>query len=195
MHKLLITLLAAFAWMGAAAADLPRDAHALVAGLGDKALAVVSDKSASNGEQANRFRALLLENFDVPAIGRFVLGRYWRTATPEQQKEYLELFERMIVQTYVNRFREYSGETFKVVEARREDDEYALVISDIVRPQGPPVKVEWRVQKTSNGPRIVDVIVEGVSLSVTQRGDFTSVIQNGGGKVDALISMMRQRVR
>ena len=80
-----------------------------------------------------RFRELLREDFDVPGIARFVLGRYWNIATEEQRAEYVKLFEDYIAMAYATRLAEYTGETFKVTGSRPEADG-AIVSSQILAP-------------------------------------------------------------
>jgi phospholipid transport system substrate-binding protein len=140
------------------------------------------------------FHDLLYKGFDVPYIARFVLGPYWNTATPGELQEYQRLFADMIVKVYSDRFSQYSGETLKVTGARADSDIDTIVSSQIVRPNGPPVTVDWRVRYRNGEYKIIDVAVEGVSMGVTQREEFSSLIQRGGGKVEALLSALRQRV-
>jgi phospholipid transport system substrate-binding protein len=139
---------------------------------------------------------LLNDNFAVPTIGQFVLGRYWRTATPEERKEYLDLFEDLIVVTYVDRFSRYSGERLKVTRTVSDNESGdTIVYSEISRPAGQPIEVGWRVRKYASSFKIVDVYVEGVSMGQTQRSEFSSVIRNNGGSLTALLGEMRRRVR
>lgn len=169
-------------------------AGVFIQNLGDRAIKTFSDK-ANKAHAKEKFRALLLEGFDVPYIGRWVLGRYWNLATDPQRQEYMTLFEKMIVDAYAGRFAEYSGETFKITNVRPEGDSDHFVTTQIVRPSGPPVNVEWRVRK--NGPaayKIIDVVVEGVSMGVTQRSEFASVIQSAGGQFDGLLKALRSKV-
>lgn len=168
--------------------------QAFVQGLGEKALSILADKSVTEAETKATFKKMMNENFDLTAIGRFVLGRYWHSATPAQQQEYTTLFHRMVEKIYTDRFSLYSGETFNVTGSRADPNGGdTMVLSQVVRPQGPPVNVEWRVRKVDGKPKILDVVVEGVSMSVTQRAEFASVIQRGGGQLDALLQMMRDR--
>ena len=168
--------------------------QAFVQGLGEKALSILADKSISETQAKITFKKMMNDNFDLPAIGRFVLGRYWHSATPAQQQEYNTLFHRMVEKIYTDRFSLYSGETFKVTGSRADPSGGdTMVISQVVRPQGPPVNVEWRVRQVNGQPKILDVVVEGVSMSVTQRAEFASVIQRGGGNLEALLQMMRDR--
>ncbi|AWK86632.1 MlaC/ttg2D family ABC transporter substrate-binding protein [Azospirillum thermophilum] len=187
-------LLAVSSWAGRSVlAQADAGAGAFIQSLGNEAIATFSDKSVPRDQSVQKFRTLLYRGFDVPYIGRFVLGRFWNQATPQQQDEYQKLFEKMIVATYADRFVEYSGETFKITGSRPEGDTDAVVTTQIVRPNGPPVNVDWRVRKRDAGFKIIDVIVEGVSMSVTQRSEFASVISSSGGQIEGLLRAMRQK--
>jgi phospholipid transport system substrate-binding protein len=168
--------------------------------LGARAIDVLVKPALGRDESMRRFRVMLNEGFDVPYISRFVLGRYWQAATPQQQQEYGTLFERLIVLVYADRFALYSGkiqgvnETLKVMGNRPEGDNDSIVSTQIIRPDAPPVAVDWRVRHRADSMKIIDVAVEGVSMSVTQRSEFASVIQRGGGQISALLDTLRQRV-
>jgi phospholipid transport system substrate-binding protein len=140
-----------------------------------------------------RFRQLFRDDFDVPGLGQFVLGRYWRTATPEEQQEFLRLFQEYIVQAYAARLGEYGGEPFRVTGSRPSGDE-TVVSSLIERANAGRVQVDWYLINRGGAPKITDVYVGGVSMKVTQRDEFSSVIQRNGGRVDALLAQLRQRL-
>jgi phospholipid transport system substrate-binding protein len=169
------------------------DASAFVDTVGKEAIAAMANKAETRAEMVVRFRSLLKRTFDLPLIGRFVLGRYWNQATPAQQAEYLTQFEEMVVRTYADRFASYAGETFRIASARPEGTTDAFVTTEILRPYGPPVAVEWRVRKRDNRIGIIDVVVEGVSMSVTQRSEFASVIQSKGGNIDGLLQALKEK--
>jgi len=168
------------------------DPAAVVSNLGSRALEVLG-KNAPQSQRVARFRELLREDFDVPAISRFVLGRYWNVATEEQRAEFVKLFEEYIALAYSTRLAEYTGETFKVTGSRPDADG-AIVSSQIVRPAGAaPVKVDWRLTGRNGAYKISDVSVDGISMAVTQRSEFASVIQHNGGQVQGLITMLREK--
>ncbi len=168
-------------------------ASAFIQKLGTEAINSFATKGQPKPQALAKFKQLLNEGFDVPYIGRWVLGRYWNQASPQQQQEYQKLFEQLIVNTYANRFVEYSGETFKITGARPEGESDTMVMTQVIRPSGPPVAVDWRVRKRDAGYKIIDVVVEGVSMGVTQRQEFSSVIQSNGGRIDGLIQALRQK--
>ena len=169
------------------------DAAGFTSDLGRRTVQVLAEK-VSEGEREAKFRALFDEGFDVPAISRFVLGNYWRIATEEQRRSFVTLFEAYVVHAYAVRFNGYSGQQLKVTASRAEGDDSALVQSVIAQPNGaPPLRVDWRVGKIAKGYKINDVVVEGVSMAVTQRQEFSSVIQRNGGEIDALLKLLRAK--
>lgn len=173
----------------------PAAAEAFIADLGQETVEVLSRPGLTYRQAVDEVRVIFNRSFDIPTIGRFVLGRHWRNATPAQQQEYLRLFEDMIVETYARRFYDYSGETLRVQGSRPEGDNDVLVQSQIVRPSGaPPVAVVWRVRERDGEHRIIDVVIEGVSMDVTQRDEFSAVIQRNGGNFDALLSSMTETI-
>jgi phospholipid transport system substrate-binding protein len=179
----------------AAGKNLDSPAAQFVQKLGDKALTSLTARDLSGQERARRVHTLLTENFDIGAISRFVLGRHWREATDAQRAEYAKLFEDMIVTTYTQRFADYSGQSFKVTGALKTDSATDTIVTSVIvqKDGGPPVNVDWRV-RDKGSMKIVDVLVDSISMSVTQRSDFDAVIQSGGGKIEALLSTLRQRV-
>lgn len=174
--------------------ELTEGAKNFIKNVSDRGLQFLADESLSFQERKRRFRELLIDSFDIRTIGRFVLGRYWRKATSEQRQEYLDLFQKMIIAVYSQRFDEYSGQELKIVSARPEGRRDVIVTTNIVSPEGPDVVVRWRIRYGDNTYKIIDVIIEGVSMLVTQRSDFAAVIQRGGGQVEVLLKHMRERV-
>jgi phospholipid transport system substrate-binding protein len=168
------------------------DPAAMISNLGGRALEVLG-KDATPSQRVTRFRELLREDFDVPGIARFVLGRYWNTATEAQRTEFTKLFGEYVAVAYATRLGQYSGETFKVTGSRPDGDG-AIVSSQIIRTGGaPPVKVDWRLTGRSGVYKISDVSVDGISMAVTERSEFASVIQHHGGQVQGLLTMLREK--
>jgi phospholipid transport system substrate-binding protein len=171
------------------------DASAFVSDLLCKALQSLADKSLTDEQREKQFRTMLDQKFDMPRISRFVLGRYWTTASDQDKQNFQKLFEDYVVRAYSARFSQYSGEQVKVIGSRPESETVTLVTSQILRPNGaPPAKIDWRVRKQDNDLKIVDIDVEGVSMLVTQREEFGSVIQRSGGTVAALNKTLQERL-
>jgi phospholipid transport system substrate-binding protein len=160
--------------------------------LWNQSLELLSKKTPVAQRQA-LFRELFHKHFDTPGIARFVLGRYWRMASPAQQKEFLNQFDNYVVYVYTARLSDFGGQQFKITGARQDRDA-VLVSSDVITPGAPqPLKVDWRLSYHGGDYKISDIIVDGISMLVTQRSEFASVIQRQGGQVQGLIDMMRRK--
>ncbi len=170
-----------------------QDPGKFVQDLGDKAIAQLAGKQIPEAEERARFKALLTDYFDVNAIGKFTVGRaYWGSATPQQQQEFLSLYETQVTNAYAKRFEDYSGEQFKVTGQQKESEADTVVNSEISRPNGaPPVPVQWRVRSENGSFKIADVIIAGISMAVTDRQQFAAVIERGGGTIQALIDALK----
>jgi phospholipid transport system substrate-binding protein len=178
--------------LAAAPAEADPKATAFMSELWNRAVDLLNKKTPAAERQA-RFRELFHSDFDSPGIARFVLGRYWRTASPEEQKEFLKLFEEYVVYVYTARLSDFQGEEFKI-SAARPDQGSVIVSTDVSSPGAKtPLKVDWRLVNDDGAYKISDVIVEGVSMLVTQRSEFASIIQRHGGKVQGLLNLMREK--
>ncbi|MCB1538621.1 MAG: ABC transporter substrate-binding protein [Rhodospirillales bacterium] len=166
-------------------------AQALIQKLGDTATSALSDQSLNDTGRMSLFRKILAAHFDTPLVARFAAGRYWRAATPQQQSEYVKLYQQMILNVYSARFKNYSGQKFTVTGDRADGASGDIIVTSQVTGKGSPITVDWRVRNTGGADKIIDVMVEGVSMAITQRNDFASVIQQGGGQFTALIDYLR----
>lgn len=181
--------------LAATNSDVTVGARHFVDSMGARAISFLSDPALGQEQRKTRFRTLLRDSYDMDTISRFALGRYWRLASAAQRREYRKLFEDMVVNVYARRFSEYKGQKFLVRSQRAEGANDTIVTSAILPTQGPEVRVDWRVRFKNGQYRIVDVIVEGVSMAMTQRSDFSSVIQKGGGDVQVLIDHLRNQTQ
>lgn len=144
-------------------------------------------------EKQNRFRTMFDQYFDIPQIGRFVLGRYWRLTSDEQKQKFGALFKDVIVHTWSRRFSEYNGQTLKVTNTIPEGKKGAVVKSEIIGNDGATIDVDWRLRTRNPGYQVVDVIVEGVSMAITYRQEYSTVISRSGG-FDGLLNEMQEQV-
>ena len=162
---------------------------------GARVFSSLGEEGLDTTEHTRRFRSLLNEAFDLPAITRFVLGRYWRTTSDEEKTEFASLFEKFLVKAYANRFRDLGDKKLKVLRSQELTGGQTLVMSEIDAEGSKPVKVNWRIRGAGQEFKITDVLVEGVSMSVTQRDEFASVIRQGGGRIDGLLRILRKKTR
>ncbi|MFC7608865.1 MlaC/ttg2D family ABC transporter substrate-binding protein [Teichococcus aestuarii] len=133
-------------------------------------------------ERRQRVAAILRRAVDVEGVGRFILGRWWRTASPAEQQEYMKLFEETLIRNLSARFGEYEGVRFSLGRSQQRTEDDALVNTVIERPNTAPFSLDWRVGEVGGQPRVVDVIAEGTSLRLTQRSEYSAVISRNGGR-------------
>ena len=170
-------------------------AKKFVEGMADDAIASLTEPDLGKMERRQRFREMMHQYFAFEVIAKWVLGRYWRRATTAERKEYMELFEELMVRIYADRFEKYSGETLKIARSEVRDGKDALVHSKLLRPDGlKPIDVAWRIRSKGGVYKVVDIMVEGLSMGLAQQKEFASVIRQNGGKVKNLLVEMRKRI-
>ena len=180
---------------GGLRADSDEDpALTFIQGLGDQAVTSLRDNLDMPFEvREAAFRKVMVRGFDIPIVGRFVLGRHWRTATKEQRREYMAVFVDFIVRVYASRFDSYGGELFTARSVIDDESGDKIVRAQIVRPSGgDPIGVDFRVRMRDEGYKVIDISVEGISMLHTHRVEFASVVNRKG--IDGLLSDLRARV-
>ena len=174
--------------------------RAFITGMADTAIDSLTGKDISRDVRKERFRKMIHEYFAIKSIGRWVLGRHWRQATPAQRDEYMGLFENMLLERYVDGFKDYSGETLEVGEADQRSATDFIVHTQLKKPGGTqPVDIAWRVGVGEHDGKkifkVVDIIVNGLSMALTQQKEFNSVIKNNGNSIDSLLQKMRDMAK
>lgn len=169
----------------AAKAESAEAAKNFIEDLGRRAIASLTKPGAPQSQLESNFQELLEEGFNVPSIAQFVMGRYWNRMTPDQQSRFIPLFEARLKKSYANRFQEYQGVEFKVKGAR-EEGHHVIVQSTIQKPGGPLTPVDWRVK----GGKIQDVKVEGVSMSITIRDEYSALMQSNSGNIEQFLNVL-----
>ena len=139
--------------------------------------------------------AILRRAVDIEGVGRFILGRWWRQASAAEQQEYMRLFEETLIRNLSARFGEYQGVRFSLGRSQQRTEDDVLVNTIIERPNLAPFSLEWRVGDVNGQPKVVDVIAEGTSLRLTQRSEYSAVIQRNNGQVSALLAAMRNQIQ
>ena len=191
-----IALLPVLSGHGTAASAEDAGAGAFLLSLNTRAIERLTDESVPLTERKQQFRELFRETFDVPAVGRFVLGRYWRKAVPEVRKDFLSVFEEIMVARFAPKFAGYAETKFEIRKVRtlREQGQY-MIKSKISPTQGEPFQVDWRVRERDGRYKILDVVGQGVSMALTLRSEYASVIKDAGGRVEGLVDRLRERVK
>ncbi len=178
------------------AENFEQGAKRFVRSMADEALQSLTIIATPRPKRVVKFRKLLHEYFDYRTIAAWVLGRHWRRATKDQKKEYFNLFEDLLIETYVDRFARYPGSKLEITKAITSGGRDIVVSSVLDQADGqPPAKVDWRVRAREGKFKIIDVIVEGLSMGQTQRSEFSSVIRQNGGTVDGLLVELRKKIK
>ena len=158
-------------------------------------MAVLSDVSLSEDQRAEKLRHMMVQDIDIPPIAPFVLGRYWRGATERQREAYVAAYSDYILRTYAAKIGGGGAavDRFDVIKTQVHGTKDFLVYCVVARAGGEPLRLVWRLRQRDGRYRIIDMMVEGVSLVQTQRQEFVSFIRANGGSVDKLIAELRQR--
>jgi phospholipid transport system substrate-binding protein len=149
----------------------------------------------SDADRVAKLRPILDKYFDMPAISKYVLGGYWRKASPDQQKAFVAAFTDYISVSYGKRFGQYSGHKMDIKRVHDDGDGHATAFTIVQVAGEDPTRVDWVIDTVDNSFHILDLRVEGLSLSDTHRQEFASVIQNNGGDVQKLIDILHQKAK
>jgi len=166
-------------------------AEAFIKDFGDNLVAVVNGPGTPQAKRP-KLAAIVEKAVDLDGVALFCLGRYWRSATSEQQRRYTALFHQVLVTNIMAKLGEYQGVHFTMgrVQTRMDD---AVVSTVVERPNNPPAKVDWVVSPGTDS-RITDVVADGTSFRLTQRQDYQSYLSRNNNSIDALISAMQHEV-
>lgn len=170
-------------------------ADAFVRKVASEGIEDIINANVPQNVKQQRFEKLFNETLDLDFIGQFVLGRYWKTATPEQRKAFIKVYRELNIKTWSARFDEFKGKSFVFNGSTPSTSKNQIFInSTVAMDQGEPAKVVWRVKQNGDSFKIVDIIIENVSLAITARNEYTAFIKNNGGNIDALIADLQKKV-
>lgn len=189
---------AAFVMTDAAAAKSAADnmrADTFIRTLADEATSVLGKKNGSTlAEREAKFSSVLRDNFAMDKIGRFAAGRYWRQMSRDERRDYQKLFTERMLKSYAIRFGGYSGKSLRILKTVKAGKKDSLVRTVIENTKNGKqlVRVDWRVRRVTDNNKIIDILVEGVSMLATLRAEFTSVIKRDG--IEGLFSTLRTQL-
>lgn len=192
-----MTILASvFLFSAAAKADVDvSKADTFVRKVTGEGIEEIINANVSQNVKDARFEKLFNEALDLDFIGKFVLGRYWKLATPQQRIDFIKVYRELNVKTWSARFDEFKGKSFVFDGSTPSNSANQIFINTAVAMgAGDPARVVWRVKQTGDTFKIVDIIIENVSLAITARNEYTAFIKNNGGNIDALIADLTKKV-
>lgn len=170
-------------------AGSPAEAQKFIDSVASQVLDVIKTNDSTAGKMT-KLEGIFSGAVDIPYVGKFVLGRHWNTATPQQQKDYLAAYQPFVIKNYAGKLTKYSGQNYKLKNARGDDGQY-VVTMEIVDPGNPSVFVDYTMREDNKSYKVIDIAVEGVSLRATQRSEFNSIVNSKG--IDYLISALQKQ--
>jgi phospholipid transport system substrate-binding protein len=176
-----------------ASAQVAADAAKTFIDQSGQQLVTIVNSNASESQKADQLRQLVDQIVAVDQVGDYVLGRYRNVVTPDQHSQYLALFHQLLSYNITYQIKAYEGVTFVVNGASVMGND-TVVDTTITRPGQAPVDVGWAVDQVGGRPKIVDVIVAGTSLRITERNDYASVVTSNGGQISALLTAMQSQI-
>jgi len=197
MFRLSTALFVLFLFPSVASAQTdPQAAARFISELGDKAVEVLQDQSTTLESREERLRGIVAESMDISTIGEFAVGKSWDRASQDEKEEYMELFSVYLLQIYTQRLGGYTGQTLQIDASSAYKGRDAVVETTIVQEGSDNINVKWLVRDSdgdsTKGMRILDVIVDGKSLALAQRKEFTNIIARE--KMSGLLNLLRLKV-
>ena len=179
------------AWAAPAEADpITAPVHAL-----HDSLLEIMRQSANGAYEARHalMEKTVAAHFDIPLIARVVLGRHWKTLEAGQQQAFIDLFGRLTVATYVGRFDAFDGQSFRTLQTRALREDRYLVKTAFEAPDADPVSLDYLVQQTGAGWKIISVIAQGVNDLSLKRAEYGGLIRDRG--YPALVGSLEEKIR
>jgi phospholipid transport system substrate-binding protein len=158
---------------------------------------VQSDKELQEGDRKKAIALAeqkVLPHIDFRHAAQLALGKGWSSATPEQQDKLVSEFRAMLIRIYSSAVGKYRGQTMRVLPLKYSPaDTDVTVRNQYLNPGQPPLSVDYAMRRTSDGWKIYDIVVGGVSLVLTYRSEFDNIVRQSG--VDALIARLAEKNR
>ena len=156
----------------------------------------IINADVSQQEKDKRFHKLLNNALDLDFIGQFVLGRNWKTANANQREQFITTYRDLNILNWSKRFNEFKGKNFVFKGTTPSNSKGQVFVNTVVpMDQGEPAKVLWRVREKDNTYKIVDIVIEGVSIAQASRSEYTAFIKNNPGGLDALIKDLKEKLK
>lgn len=164
----------------ARAANAAADPAAVVQQLAGSAIRIARDQTLNQAQQHAAFYRLFVEHFDMSTVGRFVLAQDWNRTSAKQKRQFEDVFPKFMIANYASRFQYFGADTLTIQGVNVFKTGQAAVASTIQRAGQPGINVSWRLHQVDGQWRVVDVVVEGFSMVITHRREFSFVIEQSG---------------
>lgn len=166
---------------------------AFVNTLTDNIITNVLKSTDTQEEKFIRFKTAFEDALDMKSIGQFVLGVYWRTATPDERQAFLNAFIDFTTKTWADRFDLYTGQNITFSGTRPAESKNQIYVHSTIE-NNPPVEVIWRLKQLKSGDyKIIDIIVEGVSMAMSYRNEYSAFLQKNNGQLEKLTQELQYK--
>lgn len=189
MKKLYAFIMALFLAPALARAENP--AITFVNNTADSVINTILATDAPMDQKLDRFKSEFTQALDLKSIGQFVLGVYWKKATPEEKQAFLDVFMDFTTKVWADRFTLYEGQKLVFTGVRNAERNQLYV--DSTFQNNPPVEVIWRLKQKDDSYKIIDIIVEDVSMAITYRNEYTAFLQAHNGSVSELTAELKNK--
>ena len=132
----------------------------------------------SKEEKTKRFEKYILDAVDTQAIAKTVLAQYWRTISPKEKDDFVDAFKEMAIKMTAERFNMYNGQEVKFFSERPAQGKNQVFVDSTVTHESKDIQVVWRVREKDGKYQVLDIIIEGVSMTLNYRNEYTSFLQN-----------------
>ena len=163
-----------------ASAESEVGARAVIAQTVEEVLAVLRDKSASTEDRIRSIEEIVYGRFDLYVMSRLVLARNWKRFSEEQKAEYVEEFKRYLTNSYGSRIERYDQQRVEIIGERKEPRGDVVVRTKIVGGEFEGTLVDYRLRNQTGDWRVIDVVIEGISMVSNYRDQFKSIVSSGG---------------
>ena len=170
-----------------------QSASEFISSVTNEASNILSSK-LTDDEKIEKLKKIGENSVDIDGVGLYTLGKYRKTLTDNQKKQYKELFRNYFLKSFSGRLVGYSDAKIAVLSEEIKNEKYTIVNTKLIGTSDrPEVKIDWRVYtKDPENPLIRDLVIEGLSLARTQKEEFNSIIANNGGNIEALFENLNK---
>ncbi len=161
----------------------------------DVLITIKNDQEIQAGNQKKLFAVAeekILPNFDFDRVCRMVLGKNWKSATPEQQASFQKEFRSLLLRTYASALGKYRDQVIEYKPLRAESGATNVSVkTQILQAGGQPIAVDYSLVKVDGGWKVYDIVIESVSLVTNYRSQFSNEIRQNG--FDSLIKKLADK--
>lgn len=190
MKKIIVLIAGLLMWTQSATAE-PNQAVAFVSKLANEMIVDVLATQKPMTEKIDLFRTKFQEAIDLKFVGQFVVGNYWRKASPADREAFLVAFMDFATKSWADKFNLYNGQKIEF-SGTRPAQKGQLYVDSVIE-NNPPAQVIWRVREKDGKYKIVDIIVEGVSMALSYRNEYSSFLQKHNGNLNALTQELERK--